>query len=801
MPAAPMNPAVVICQSCRRELAPTALFCPTCGSPRARDAGDDLLGKVLGDRFLVTERIGHGRSGTIYRGEHVTLRRRVAIKVLHDELSRDDLAVERFRREATSVAELDNEHIVEIHDFGRTPDNRLYLAMELLEGETLDAALARDGRLDVDRAVDIMMQVGDALAFAHSVGFVHRDLRPRNVYLAVRRGKANFVKLLDFGLSKLVETGGAAASTSLGMTFGDPRYMSPEQAKGDAIDRRADIYSLGCIGYEMLTGAPPFVGAKVFEVLSRHVSQAPLAIREHRADVPQWLQAAIMRMLAKAPDDRFVTAARMVEALQLGQRTGEIAVEAAPVAPDGSRAPAADATGASASSSSRRGPTGTPAVGVPAVAAPAPAPAPAPAAKAPAPITVRYPDESVAMGGSMKVRYPDDSLSTSSGPSAASVAAGSSAADASAPAGAGAALSPLDVETDPTIAEPTGDVSHPRPRRWSTADAAESQNLSGAWFDNHDDAATSAARARRTIHPGDSLFDEEYAPEQKRWLKPALIAGGLAFVGLIVLLVARGGRDDEAPAPQATTALDAGAQAVGSGAVTPAAAIDAGVAVVPPPPVTSAPPTPPAPRTTNTAVPAAVPRPSGLTPGRRPSPDPTPPPADTGGGDRMSELDRRVAGASGGSGGDGGEPEATDATPPGPAPAAEAAKMAEFYARAGDAALRSGDPVGAAGNYNKALASNPQNLDALIGLGEVALQQGQYGGAIGYLKKAARLASRSSRINTLLGEAYLNSGNATAAEAAFKKALQLDPDNDRARNGYNEAAGRLPPIEDDPSAP
>jgi eukaryotic-like serine/threonine-protein kinase len=209
MPAAPMNPAVVICQSCRRELAPTALFCPGCGAPRVRDAGDDLLGKVLGDRFLVIERLGHGKSGTLYRGEHVTLRRKVAIKVLHDELSRDDLAVERFRREATSVAELDNEHIVEIHDFGRTPDNRLYLAMELLEGETLDQALVREGRLDVERAVDVMIQVGDALSFAHSVGFVHRDLRPRNLFLAVRRGKANFVKLLDFGLSKLVETGGA----------------------------------------------------------------------------------------------------------------------------------------------------------------------------------------------------------------------------------------------------------------------------------------------------------------------------------------------------------------------------------------------------------------------------------------------------------------------------------------------------------------------------------------------------------------------------------------------------------------
>jgi serine/threonine protein kinase len=269
-------PADVTCHSCRYVYPDSALFCPNCGTAKVRpDASDELLGKVLAERFLIQERIGQGTSGTIYRGEHVTLRRKVAIKVLHHELSRDDLAVERFRREATSVAELDNEHIVEIHDFGRTSDGRLYLAMELLEGVTLDAVLARDGRLSFERAADILIQVGEALMEAHAIGYVHRDLRPRNIFLSVRRGKANFIKLLDFGLSKLVEGDAQAASTSLGMTFGDPRYMSPEAARGDRIDRRADIYQLGCIAYEMLTGAPPFVGAKVFDVLSKQVTEAP----------------------------------------------------------------------------------------------------------------------------------------------------------------------------------------------------------------------------------------------------------------------------------------------------------------------------------------------------------------------------------------------------------------------------------------------------------------------------------------------------------------------------------------------
>src|ERR1051326_4237234 len=156
--------ASIICAGCQHAYVDSALFCPNCGRPKVREAVTDaLVGKLLGERFQVQAMIGQGGSGTIYRAEHVTLRRKVAIKVLHDELSRDDLAVERFRREATTVAEIDNEHIVEIHDFGRTPDGRLYLAMELLEGETLDTVLVKDKQLSVERAADILIQVGEAL--------------------------------------------------------------------------------------------------------------------------------------------------------------------------------------------------------------------------------------------------------------------------------------------------------------------------------------------------------------------------------------------------------------------------------------------------------------------------------------------------------------------------------------------------------------------------------------------------------------------------------------------------------------
>ncbi|MBI4512023.1 MAG: serine/threonine protein kinase [Deltaproteobacteria bacterium] len=293
-----------------------------CGARRPQ--GDSLLGVLVGDRYLLKDRLGHGGSGTIYLAEHVTLRRRVVVKILHHELSRDELAVERFRREAMTVGDIDNEHIVEVLDFGRAPDGRLFLAMEYLEGETLADALRRAGQLPIAESVDVLAQVGEALMEAHAMGYVHRDLRPCNVFITKRRGRERFVKLLDFGLAKLVERQGEAASTNLGMTFGDPRYMSPEQAHGNPVDRRSDIYSLGIMAYEMLTGKPPFTGPRIFDVLTQHLEQAPRPPSSLRADVPSWLDAVVLRMLAKHPEDRFVTVYRLVEALREGSATGHV---------------------------------------------------------------------------------------------------------------------------------------------------------------------------------------------------------------------------------------------------------------------------------------------------------------------------------------------------------------------------------------------------------------------------------------------------------------------------------------------
>ncbi len=804
MHAHEMSTETVTCGNCRHEFAATALFCPHCGRAKVRDLdGDVLLGKVLGERFLVLERIGHGTSGTIYRAEHVTLRRKVAIKVLHHEMSRDELAIERFRREATTVADIDNEHIVEIHDFGRTPDGRLYLAMELLEGETLDAVLARQGTLPVATVVDVMIQVGEALMEAHAIGYIHRDLRPRNVFLAARRGRANFVKLLDFGLAKLVEQdGGSAASTSLGMTFGDPRYMSPEQARGDAIDRRADVYQLGCIAYEMLTGAPPFVGGRVFDVLARHVSEAPAPLTRARPDVPAWLEVAVARMLAKSPAERFVTVSRMVEALRRGEQSGavmgddEARREESEPPPSVSRVmqklgrtqlghhaeattrpvdaggtqPGLGAVGGDAVSDDARtlmlprvGPRGTPVVGVPvdgaavARAAPvAPAPAPVPVV-APVPVA----------------------------PSAAVVAP-----PASAPAitpGTGGVwarpASPAPEPAAPTVARDGSGSTGKLPAGGRAKRPSDSAGISNVWFkdgeklDGGDELDESQAsrleRARLLQSPGDSMSDAYAVPARRPIGKYVAIGvGAVALLVVSIALLAGGGDDDgdkPAPTPPAPVA-----------AATAVAAPDAGVAVAPPDAGTST--------ETGTGTGTGMGTATGTGTGAGSAKKVGKKPGEGTGTGRTDPLDPFE------------RPDPPDDDPPprGGAPDEEAKRQADFFAKAGESQLRGGDAQGAAGNFKKALEHDPKNLTAIIGLGEVAMQQGLYDAAIKHLKKAAKLAPGSSRVHTLLGECYLNTGKDEAAMTSFKKALQIDPENSRARDGFNEASNRLPPPTDDP---
>jgi serine/threonine-protein kinase len=310
------------CTQCGEAQDEDARFCPRCGTPQLATPAapapeqDPLLGKVIAERYLLVEKIGRGASGTIYRAEHTTLHKKVAVKVLHPQLSRDDTALERFRREATTVGQLDNDHILQVIDFGRADTERLFFAMEYLDGLPLSSVLDKEEKLAVPRVIDILTQVGEALIEAHGLGYIHRDLRPRNVFLITRRGRADFVKLLDFGLAKLILPEAEAKQTAMGMTFGDPRYMSPEQARGDQLDRRADIYSLGAIAYEALTGVPPYSGGGTFEILKQHLDAAVPRPRDRRSDCPAWLDQVVHKALSKKPDERFGSVVKMLECLR-----------------------------------------------------------------------------------------------------------------------------------------------------------------------------------------------------------------------------------------------------------------------------------------------------------------------------------------------------------------------------------------------------------------------------------------------------------------------------------------------------
>ena len=807
------------------------MFCPNCGTAKARDPeADQLIGTVLGERFLVQEKLGDGTSGRIYRAEHVTLRRRVAIKVLHHELSRDDLAVERFRREATSVAELDNEHIVEIHDFGRAPDGRLYLAMELLEGETLDALLAREGKLSIEHAADIAIQVGEALMEAHAIGYVHRDIRPRNIYLSMRRGKANFVKLLDFGLAKIVESDSQAASTSLGMTFGDPRYMSPEAARGDRIDRRADIYQLGCVVYEMLTGAPPFVGAKVFDILSKHVSEAPAPLPNKRPSTPVWMEAAVTRMLAKRVDDRFMTISRMVEAFRIGLTSGAIMDEAIARRTETTPPPSVSRAmerfgnlGGDASlgdnaavprglapiadgSTAVRTRTGTPRAGVPIVSA--------------ATVSGRAVAPSPSVSPSASATLPPSTPASSGVPRPRTMTPP--------PIPARVPTSPLAIVKKPS--DDAVPAAHDSLR--------DSAGFSQLWFEDGDAQSAGESQrgrierskhsSRRNERPMSSAgtgniyvedFDESRAPRRRR----AMWIGGVVGVGLIATAFAWkvSGRSsppvaDKPPAPLAVAAptLDAGVvpDAMLDATATAVAATAPHAATVVAPPTTSLP-IAKAPPPVASASTAASGSDSFLSAMTRNQPTLPPPPVAVAPPPELASPAHAPAIAPDPSGSSGPvDPYGSDSTPvptvthatpssadarPATTDGTNSSIDAARLAVAGADAFHHGNAGAAAADYNKALGIDPKNVDATIGLGEIALQQGSAGAALVHLKKAARLAPKSARVQTLLGEAYLSSGNNAAAAASFKKALQIEPDNSRARDGYNEASSRVPAAKDE----
>ena len=274
---------------------------PTAGAYHGQVHQDPMIGRWVLDQYVVRAKIGEGGMGAVYLAEQPSVGRNAVIKIMHPWLSQDPKIAARFDTEARAAARLQNPHIVSIYNYGRLPDSTLFIAMEYLEGCTLAELRQAQGRIEPHRAVGIATQVCEALDEAHRRGVVHRDLTPNNLMLIARRGGPDFVKVLDFGVAKLHD----AEVTGRG-AVGTPGYMAPEQLRDEPVDGRADIYALGLILYEMLTGRPAFEGSSPAALMNKHLNELPRPMMAAcpGIDINPQLEACVMRALAKHPYQR-----------------------------------------------------------------------------------------------------------------------------------------------------------------------------------------------------------------------------------------------------------------------------------------------------------------------------------------------------------------------------------------------------------------------------------------------------------------------------------------------------------------
>jgi eukaryotic-like serine/threonine-protein kinase len=313
---------VIECSRCKAPLAERVRFCGECGAPVGGDTGaapteplDPWLGRVVDGRYRVLGRIGAGGMGVVYRVEHLHLGKVAAMKVLAPETAEKPEMLRRFRVEAQAVSRLNHPNIVQTFDFGQA-DGAFYLVMEYVRGDDLAALLRRDGAWSFERAAKLFIQVCSGLTDAHDAGIVHRDLKPENLMVVKRRDGNEHVKVLDFGLAKLRERTDGAGVSSQGQVLGTPYYMSPEQVRGEPLDARADVYSLGATLYRVLTGEPPFDAPSPMGVLAKHITDDVVPPRKRAPMLPPDADRIVLRAMAKSPRDRFASAAEVQAELE-----------------------------------------------------------------------------------------------------------------------------------------------------------------------------------------------------------------------------------------------------------------------------------------------------------------------------------------------------------------------------------------------------------------------------------------------------------------------------------------------------
>ncbi len=322
------------CPTCGRHYSSDLEVCPEDQTPLQADATfageapvDPLIGHTLDEKYRLEARLGIGGMGTVYRALHLLIDRPVAIKVLNPRFVEDEAARTRFRREAKAAGRLQHTNAVTVTDFGQSQDGYVYLVMELLEGRTLREVLAKEAPLDTARAVSLMLQVSAAVAAAHEAGIIHRDLKPANIFIVQHAEVPAVVKVLDFGIAKLaadsLDDDDHKTLTQVGAMIGTPRYMSPEQCNGADLTPAADVYSLGVILYELLTGTVPFSGSSPLSIAMKHTSETPRSPREFVSSIPPALEHVVLRTLEKNPADRPANAAEFrKELLETAERLG-----------------------------------------------------------------------------------------------------------------------------------------------------------------------------------------------------------------------------------------------------------------------------------------------------------------------------------------------------------------------------------------------------------------------------------------------------------------------------------------------
>ncbi len=314
--------SVRICKICSKTYPAGVDKCPDDGSELARQEKDRFLGTTFLGKYEILSVLGTGGMSIVYKARHIHMERVMALKLLNRELTHDEVARERFRREASAAASLSHQNVVVVHDFGFTEvePKQAYLVMDCLEGLSLSDLVENNGTLPLARSIEIFKQGLDGLEHAHKKGIIHRDIKPSNLVVITEADGTDLVKLVDFGIAKAAPQEGEKQRqqlTQTGEIFGSPLYMSPEQCNGTAMDPRSDIYSFGCLMYETLSGTPPLIGDTYINTVVKHLQEAPPPFSKTAPAlaIPSAIEAVIMKCLEKNPDKRYSTVAELRQAL------------------------------------------------------------------------------------------------------------------------------------------------------------------------------------------------------------------------------------------------------------------------------------------------------------------------------------------------------------------------------------------------------------------------------------------------------------------------------------------------------